>query len=117
MRNVPYGYEMKDGKLVAKPEEAKVVKLTYTLSGFGLNEQDITHLLDQHVPKETKEGYNLDDHLHDIYLSAYKLKLFNAIGEVEEAFESVHASLPDEQQTELRNKTDELMNAIQKIVK
>ncbi|WDZ63925.1 hypothetical protein MF628_08035 [Paenibacillus polymyxa] len=118
MQNVPYGYELKGGKLVAKPGAEKVVKLTYSLTSLGLDERDITHLLNKHgVPKKDIDDYNIDDHLHEIYLSAYKLKLFNVIGEVEEAFESVHALLPDEQQTEFRKKTDEIMSAIQKILK
>ena len=109
---------LKTKKLVIKPGAEKVVKLTYSLTSLGLNERDITHLLNKHgVPKKDIGDYNINDHLHEIYLSAYKLKLFNVIGEVEESFESVHALLPDEQQIEYRKKTDEIMNAIQKIVK
>ncbi|WP_318626929.1 hypothetical protein [Paenibacillus polymyxa] len=70
---------------------AKVVKLTYNLGGIGLSEQDIAELLNKHgVPKTERGTYNLDDHLCDIYLSAYKLKLSKVINEFEESAEHTY---------------------------
>ncbi|MGG4217261.1 hypothetical protein ABEW32_03405 [Paenibacillus jamilae] len=96
---------------------AKVVKLTYNLSEIGLSEQDIAELLNKHgVPKTELKDYNLDDHIHEIYLSAYKLKLTNVINEFEESTEHIHTLL-DDKHDEFRKNTDEILNTVRNIIK
>ncbi|WDM22601.1 hypothetical protein [Paenibacillus polymyxa] len=97
---------------------AQVVKLTYNLSGIGLSEQDIEELLNKHgVPKAEQGPYNLDDHLSDIYLSAYKLKLSKVINEFEESTEHIHTLLDDKHYDEFRKNTDQILNAVRNIIK
>ncbi|WP_029516250.1 hypothetical protein [Paenibacillus polymyxa] len=97
---------------------AKVVKLTYNLSGIGLSEQDIEELLNKHgVPKTELKDYNLDDHIHEIYLSAYKLKLSKVINEFEESTEHIHTLLDDKHYDEFRKNTDEILGAVRNIIK
>lgn len=116
--NIPYGYELKDGKLVVLPGAEKVVKLTYSLTGLGLNERDIAHLLNKHdAPKTELKDYNLDDHIHEIYLSAYKLKLTNVINEFEESTEHIHTLLDDKHYDEFRKSTEEILSAVRNIIK
>jgi exonuclease III len=97
---------------------AKVVKLTYNLSGIGLSEQDIAELLNKHgVPKTDIGDYNIDDHLSDIYLSAYKLKLTKVINEFEESTEHIHTLLDDKHYDEFRKNTDEILSTVRNIIK
>ncbi|MEK5085869.1 lipase chaperone [Paenibacillus sp. FSL M8-0228] len=98
--------------------DPKVIKLTYNLSEIGLSEQDIAELLNKHgVPKTEQGTYNLDDHLSDIYLSAYKLKLSKVINEFEESTEHIHTLLDDKHYDEFRKSTEGILNAVRNIIK
>ncbi|EHS58308.1 hypothetical protein [Paenibacillus sp. Aloe-11] len=113
MKDVPFGYELnEEGKLVAHPFESKVVKLNFTLSQFGLNEEEIVGLFTKHsLPRrgQNYDGFVFEDKLYDIFLDAHRLQM----DKVEELAIGIREGLEQNKNRLVNQHISDLLNMVE----
>ncbi|MDP9676929.1 hypothetical protein J2W97_002924 [Paenibacillus jamilae] len=115
MSKAPYGYQIINGEMVAHPFESKIVKLNFTLSQLGLNEEEIVGLFTKHsLPTrgQNYDGFVFEEKLHDIFLDAHRLYTDKMKGKVEELAIGIREGLEQNKNRLVEQHISDLLNIV-----